>query len=373
VSLVEREAPADAAGGARSRPLRILAVAELWEGSNAYAYVRAFRRLGHTVSVVPSENFIPTAWRRTPLRALRRLLEPVFLREYTDALIAEAHHLRPDLFFVFKGRYVTPEAIRAVQALGSVAINLYPDVSFMAHGKYIPRALPAYDWVFTTKTFGLADMDRELGVRNASFLPHAFDPEVHRPAELGSADIRAYACDASFIGTWSPKKQRALEQLCAALPSVRVRVWGSQWEPARASLGDRVEGRHILGREYAKALVASKINLAILSEARTGASSGDRITSRTFHIPATGAFMLHERNDEFLEYFREGEECACFDGDDELAEKVAYYLEYEAERRAVAEAGRRRALGSGYSVDDRARSVIAKFHALERTREAATP
>jgi spore maturation protein CgeB len=365
VSLAELETGRSADAPPADR-LRILAVAEVWEGSNAYAFVRAFRRMGHTVAVVPSENFVPTAWRRKSLRALRRLLEPVFVREFGEALVAEARHLRPDLFFVFKGRYVTPEAIGAVKALGAVAINFYPDVSFLAHGKHIPRALPAYDWVFTTKTFGLADMEQRLGVRSASFLPHGFDPELHHPIELGAEDLETYACDVSFVGTWSPKKQRMLEHLCASLPSLRVRVWGSQWGPARASLGARVEGRHAVGREYVKALVGSKINLAILSEARAGASSGDRITSRTFHIPATGAFMLHERNDEFLEYFREGVECACFGDPDELVAQVERYLSDDAGRRAVAEAGRRRAVESGYAVDDRARSVLDRFEALRR-------
>jgi spore maturation protein CgeB len=354
----------------RSDSLRILAVADVWQGSNAYAFVRAFRRMGHSVAVVPPENFVPGAWTRKPLRALRRALEPVFVREYAEALVAEARHLRPDLFFVFKGRYVTPEAIRAIRDLGAVAINFYPDVSFMSQGRYLPRALPAYDWVFTTKTFGLADLERTLGVRTASFMPHGYDPEVHRPLALSRDDVERYACDVSFVGTWSVKKSATVARVAEALPEARFRVWGSQWERAGDALGSRVEGRHVLGVEYAKALVASKVNLAILSEAWPGASSGDRITSRTFHIPATGAFMLHERTDELARYFTEDVECAAFDGVDEMVERIRRYLGDPAARERVAAAGLRRSVESGYSIDDRARGVLDKFFELRSERGA---
>jgi spore maturation protein CgeB len=146
-------------------------------------------------------------------------------------------------------------------------------------------------------------------------------------------------------------------------------VWGDQWEPARPTLGSRIEGRGVFGLEYAKAMVASKIDLGILSEARTGASSGDRITARTFQIPATGAFMLHERTKELLEYFREGVECGCFETADELVEKITYYLEHPEERRAVAVAGYRRSIESGYSVDSRASKILDKLAEIRAAKE----
>jgi hypothetical protein len=340
--------------------LRILAVADLWQGSDAYAYVRAFRRLGHSVRVAPSEDYIPGKWTSKPLRALRRLAEPLFVREYSDALIREAEHLRPHLFFVFKGRYVTPEALAAIRRMGAVAVNFYPDVSFMAHGKYIPQSLPVYDWVFTAKSFGIGDMKKLLGVERASMLPPSFDPEVHAPLDLDEEDRAIYECDVSFIGTWSPKKQRLIEAIAVKLPDARVRVWGEQWSGARASLGSRLEGRGVLGIEYSKAMIASKINLSILSEARRGSSSGDRITARTFQIPATGAFMLHERTDELLEYFREGVECACFSSDEEMVDKIACYLGDPQTRSAMAAAGLTRSIESGYCVDHRAAEILEK-------------
>lgn len=355
-------------------PLRILAVADLWQGSNAYAYVRAFRRMGHSVRVVPPENFIPGGWNSKALRGLRRLLEPALVREYTESLVAEARSMRPHLFFVFKGRYVTAAAVSTIRQAGAVAINFFPDNSVWAHGQYIPQALPEYDWVFTTKSFGLADMEQSLGIRQASFLPHSYDPEVHRPVELRDEERAEYACEVSFVGTWSPKKQRVLEKVCAARPSVKLRIWGGQWEKAGPALAGRVEGRGVFGLEYAKALVGSDVNLCILSEARAGASSGDLITSRTFHIPATGAFMLHERTPELLNHFEEGKECGCFSGEDELLQMIDYYISRPTERAAVARAGYARSLSSDYSVDARAAHCLEKMSEIHTARtESRTP
>lgn len=354
--------------------LRILAVADLWQGSNAYAFVRAFRRLGHSVRTVPSETFVPGRWRSRPLRALRRLLEPALVAEYTAELLREAALLRPHLFFVYKGHYVTAEAVEGIRAGGAVAVDVYPDVSVLAHGRHIPRALPAYDWVFTTKKFGLGDMARLLGVERASFLPHGFDPEVHRPLPLDAEDRAAYACDVSFVGTWSPKKQAFLERLAAhldaqapPLQTARLRVWGEQWEPARRTLGSRLEGRPVLGLEYAKAIAASRVNLGILSEARQGASSGDQITSRTFHIPACGGFLLHERTAELAEHLREGAECAAFAGPEEMAEQAVRYLGQEEERARMAAAGLRRVAAEA-SIEHRAAVVLAKVAELRGAR-----
>ena len=272
--------------------------------------------------------------------------------------------MRPHLFFVFKGRYVAPEAVREIRRLGAVAVNFYPDVSFLAHGKYLPKALPEYDWIFQTKTFGIADLARQLGVSQTSFLPPSFDPEVHFPVTLTSGERARLAADICFIGTHSPKKEHLATVIAERVPQARLRLWGSRWEESGPILTKSIEGRHILGLEYAKAIAASKINLGLLSEIRTGASSGDLITARTFQIPGIGAFMLHERTSELAQFFTEGVECACFGDETELAEKVAYYLAHDEERHRIAAAGRQRALASGYAVDNQAEQIFAKAAAL---------
>ncbi|MBE7183292.1 MAG: glycosyltransferase [Methylobacterium mesophilicum] len=351
-------------------PLRILAVGETRHGTNAHAFIRAFRRSGHSVEVIADEYYGAPAWTSRRLKALRRAIQPMLVREGTHAIRRAVQDFRPHLLFVFLGSMVTPQAILAAQEAGAVAINFWPDISITAHGKWPQHALPLYDWVFSTKRFGLADMERLLDVRRASYMPHAFDPETHRPSLLDETDRARYSCDVSFIGTWSPKKEHAIRAIHDALPDARMRVWGRQWRRAAPGLETVVEGRSVWGVEYAKAVGASRINLALLSEARGEASGGDTVTSRSFHIPASGGFMLHERTVEAQRFFTEGLDCAMFGDRRELVAKVRYFLAHAEERVRLATGGRARVLSDDHSADNRVREIVAKARALLNEKSA---
>jgi spore maturation protein CgeB len=142
------------------------------------------------------------------------------------------------------------------------------------------------------------------------------------------------------------------------MPLLNLRIWGYQWEKRTTrSLDNAVMGTGIIGDDYTRAIRASSIGLCILSEARTGASSGDLITARTFQIPACGTFMLHEWSSEIPEYFVEGEEAEFFRSPAELAEKVGRYLDAPQERARIAEGGLKRSIESDYSIDRRMREA----------------
>lgn len=344
--------------------LRILAISETWSGANSYAFVTALGRAGHEVKLVADEGYGAPGWRHPALRASRRLLRPLIARDMSRAIMHQLKMFAPHLLLVYKGVFVTPEVLRTARNLGTVSVNIWPDVSTMTHGPWPPRSLPHYDWVFTTKAFGLEDMKRLHGVTNASMLPHGYDPAVHHVPQLSAIDRLRFSCDISFIGTWSPKKEELLLAVHHAMPGCDLRIWGSQWNRANSLLHAYIQDSAIYGLDYARAIHASRINLGLLSEARPGASSGDRLTSRSFHIPACGGFMLHERTSELSHYFLEGEECACFSDGDELAAKIALYLNMPRQRHQIASAGHQRCQTSDYSIDDRAKVVIEKLHEL---------
>jgi spore maturation protein CgeB len=344
--------------------VRILAMSTLADGANDFSFVRAFRRAGHSVVAVSPDWFVPRGWRPFGLRALRRALTPVLVREYNAALVAAARAQRPDLFFVFKGTYVTGETVSTLRAGGAVAINFFPDISFLDHGPWIPKAVPHYDWIFTTKSFGIDELRTTLGFERASFLPHAFDPEIHAPIRLSASDTDRLGCDISFIGSWSPKKESLLAYVAQSLPHRTIRIWGENWGRSRGLPGSVIEGHPVFGTEYAKAIRASKVCLALLHEATASARSGDLMTARTFEIPAAGGFMLHERNEEVARHFKVGRECAVFDGAEDLVAKIEHYVARPDERAQIAEGGRRRSLISGYSVDRRVEQILDKVGEL---------
>lgn len=362
-----RETGTKATAGSRS--LRILALSATWQGGNDYAFVRAFQDLGHSVRVVNERTFVPQ-WRSRPLKALRRLMQARMAREYNDAILAEAQEFRPDLLFAFKAPWLFADTLSRLRQSGILCIQFYPDVSLSNHGPYLTKSIRHYDWVFTTKSFGLRDMADQFGIRAASFLPHGFDPHTHVPVDPAPSDVARYSCDASFIGNYSPGKHRLLAEVLRRAPGIDVKVWGA---PRWSVLGQAYQGCAVYGREYAKAIALSKVNLALLIERQAAASSGDLITARTFEIPGVGGFMLHQRTDEVTQFFEPGRECDVFSDPGEAAEKLRYYLDHPDERNAIAAAGRQRSLADGYSTTDRAKVVLDKYHALRAAAGATEP
>ena len=342
---------------------RAVVVCDQWLGSNGYAGMKALRRAGWSVQVVPEWEYIPVRWQSPTMRILGRAARSLCVGEFNSALVRAVRRKRPDILLVFKGTFVHAASLAKIRAMGTRAYCFYPDVSVFAHGPHISRALREYDWIFTTKTFGVRDMRERLAIEHSSVLLHGFDADLHRPLQLGPKDIERYGCDVSFIGTWSPKKERMLGHLARMLPDVRMRIWGEQWWKRKDTELDRAIGGHeVTGEEYVRAIGASRINLCILSERREGASSGDQVTSRTFHIPACGGFMLHERTTEVLELFSEGASVATFGDEEELVSAVQRWLEQESDRIRVSRCGFEQ-VHQGHSWDHRITTILAHHEA----------
>lgn len=350
-----------------SAPLRrALVVCDEWLGSNAYAGMKALRRCDWSVTTVPEREFVPLRWRSPAHKILARAVRRAGAREFNREILLLAERLRPEFLLVFKGMFVSAETLRRLRERGVRSYCFFPDISFRVHGPHIPTALPEYDWVFSTKTFGLRDMRDQLGVTRASLLRHAFDADLHRPLPAEAVDRARYGCDVSYIGTWSPKKERLLRAVAAHRPRWQLRVWGEQWDRATSpELRGSIGGHEVAGEEYVHAIAASRINLAILSEQRAGASSGDQITSRTFHIPACGGFMLHERTDELLTLFAEGRNVACFGEEAELLTAIRRFLDDEPARIRMATAGTQ-VVVHAHSWDCRIREILAHHEMLGR-------
>jgi spore maturation protein CgeB len=120
-----------------------------------------------------------------------------------------------------------------------------------------------------------------------------------------------------------------------------------------------VQGEGIWGADYPRALRSAKIALGLLSK-----WIPETTTTRTFEIPATGTFMLAERNDDHAALFEEGKEAEFFASDEELGDKIRFYLANDAARGRIAAAGRARCERSGYSDAHQLRRVLARVGEL---------
>ena len=344
--------------------MRILAIGPLWRGSNAGGLFKAISRKGCLIEIVDEFYSISLQTFSKFTKICERIIRPLQVNNYNNIIRKKIDVFQPDIVFVYKGTFVSPEVLIYAKSKGCKLVLFYPDVSVTAHGGNIPKCIPLYDLIFTTKTFGISDMEKAFGVTNTRFLPHGFDPEIHRKLQISEQDRMNFSCDASFIGTWSPKKEKWLGLLKEKCPDINLKIWGNQWDRSSTPiLTTSIQGYPVVGDLYAVAIQCSKINLGILSEIVVGASSGDLITSRTFHITGAYGFLLHERNEESVLYYEEDVEAGFFDGPDELAQQVNRFLTDDALRNKIQEAGYKRAQLE-YSLDNRAEQVISGMQTL---------
>lgn len=338
---------------------KVLVIGKSWHGSDCTGLARGFRDLGCAVELVGSDQFFPKTDRSLLTRSMRRLLTPFYRKQFNRHIMKIVRLIKPDLAVVFKGNYVKARTLEKLKASNLWLVNFYPDVSFTCHSAVDVNGFQFYDHIFTTKSFGIKDFKSHLGLSNVTFVPHGCDPCVHRPLDKLSDSI--WDTDVSFIGAWSPHKESLLKALRLGIPDASLKVWGDGWHNNRSScLEECIVGTGIFGDFYAMAINASRINLSLLQEKQKGASSGDLITARTFHIPASGGFMLHERTGEVIRFYEEGKEIECFSSEDELVDKVKYYLENETERKKIAQMGYERCMKEN-RLSHRAAVIIKKY------------
>ena len=67
-----------------------------------------------------------------------------------------------------------------------------------------------------------------------------------------------------------------------------------------------------------------------------------QLKARVFETMLSGALLLEERNDQTARYFEDGVDYVSFGSEQELVDKIRYYLKNDERRAAIAESGRRK-------------------------------
>ncbi len=321
--------------------LKILCSGAQWLGSDDGGLFRGFQKRGHIVNIVDPFYYYTFDTKSIISKIIQRLTSRNRIREYNLELIKQASLLKPELFVVYKGAYVLPETIKWIRRnIGCPVINVYPDMSFLNQGRLIKKSVNLYDHIFTTKNFGIKDLVDQFNYSGSTLIHHAMDADIHKIYDYDSNSFKNLLCDISFIGGYSEKKEAVLQHIIESFPDKKIRIFGGGWDRSKSKkILSCTEGSTIYGALYAIAIQCSTINLGILTEQPFGASSGDVVTARSFHIPGSGGFMLHERTSEILEIFDKGLNIVTYESLEELTDKIKFYLENPEDRERIRVAG----------------------------------
>ncbi len=191
------------------------------------------------------------------------------------------------------------------------------------------------DLVFAAQRNGAERLQQD-GI-DARWLPLACDPEVHRRYQV------PLEFDWCFVGTVrAGRRPELLRHLQQRFP--------------RGFIGQRYFD------EMARTYSASKL---VINQ-----SVRDDVNMRVFEAAACGSLLLTNdlRDNGQAELLQDGVHCAVYHNEEELDEKLAYYLQHDAEREQIAAAGCREVLAK-HTYRHRMQTIL---EALERNSPASS-
>lgn len=321
----------------------------------------ALARQGCAVRFFDLEAEYERGRRLAALPLVSRIEQQGLLKRANQRLIEEIKTNRPNVVFAFKGMELLPDMLATIRRLPDrpLLINWNPDNPFDSSVSNSSRDLiagiRAYDVYF------IWDRDlfiplREAGAQQVKYLPFAYDPDSHFPAELTPVERTELGTEVCFVGGYTPQRAKEL----ARLAQHRIGIWGPNWQhlPSGHPLSSSLRGGWTYGEAMSRVFSAAGVVMNFIRP-----QNGQAHNMRTFEAPATGALMISTRTRDQQGWLPGSEAAAYFDTPEEMVEQVDYYLAHDADRQRTAQAGYRRITEGQHTYDDRMRQILQVLNA----------
>ncbi|MEM7202215.1 MAG: glycosyltransferase [Planctomycetota bacterium] len=242
--------------------------------------------------------------------------------DMSKMLARRVRESRPDLLFlVLLDEATAPsrETVREITETTDTTTALWVCDDPWQFDEFSRHWAPCVDWIITTDEDTLPRYSALGRGSHTLLLQWGCHPDKcfdQRPA----AEL-----DVSFVGQPHSDRRRLVQRLRDC--GIRVSVFGHGWGEGSQRM-DYGEMLSVFRR--------SKINLNF---GRSIRESGLQIKARNFEVPGCGGFMLSSATPHLDRYFVEGHEVVTFGDEDDLLEKVRYYLDHDDERLGIARRG----------------------------------
>ncbi len=299
-----------------------VAIGYRWFSTAAgFHFERALQALGHRVTYVG----LPCAGR------------PGYDNSVSIRDVLDAAPEMPDLYLWIDpaGRYFPPgiEDLPVPTACYLIDVHL---------GHWRRQVARFFDAVFVAQKDYAGEFRQTAGHTQVWWLPLAAAPDVHRQHDLP----RTF--DVGFVGNLAIAHRGTARARRLKLIAERFRTndFYRQYTPAE------------VGQVYSQSRIVFNTSIA-----------GD-VTMRLFEGTACGALVLTDSVANGLdELFEVGRELAVYRDDADLLDRIAYYLDHEAERAQIASAGQQRTLAA-HTYAHRAQAILDRVAAPQFERRA---
>lgn len=260
------------------------------------------------------------------------------------AFLKKIEEERPEAALILKGTGFDLEWNEALKKKGICTILWHPDPDIP---DWLLPLIRSVDFCFTMAE-GMIPEWKEKGAKQVAWLSQGFEPSFFEVGQLSETDRRFYGADVAFVGnidstnnylTRRYKLKRVLRE------GFHLKWWGPRLGRKLinlpillSSIGRAYGGRFIYGPEFAKVALCSKVFLAFDRETEIRLS----MSARMYTAVGCGAFYMCEAVDGIESVLTPGKEIVTFKGEEEMIDKIRYYLPRESEREQIARAGQGR-------------------------------
>jgi spore maturation protein CgeB len=289
--------------------------------NNGWYYKTGFEKRGHKV--------IP--------------FDPSLIPDSVSKAFEVTKEFKPDFILHTKDE-LPPEILQELSKFTRV-IQWYPDPVIP---DWLPQYVAASD-IFFTMSEGLVEEFKKFNP-NVFWLTQAFEPSFFQIKEITPEDKKTFSTDVTFVGNLGSKPQylprrESLERIINE--GFQLKWWGPKI-PRKLStiplilgkLGKSYGGKFVWGEEYAKVAKLSKVFLAFDARPHIRKS----MSARMYTAVGCGAFYMCQHVEGIEEVLEPDKELVTFHSEDEMIDKIKYYLPEEEKRKKIAEAGRQRVL-----------------------------
>jgi len=266
--------------------------------------------------------------------------------------------VRPDLLLIIQGDHIFPTTIENIKKVSACPIVSYiwddPFNSYNNHDEYrksnFINGILLYDSIFVFDTF-YVDEIKKRGAKKVKYLPLATNPKRYKDILVTEQDRRDYSYDICFIGLPFANRIEMFEYL----RSYNFGVFGDHWREYFIRKGQKTPSYYrgkATGETVNKIYLSSKIVLNIHHP-----QSIEGLNTRTFDIPACGAFEMVDYKKYIEKHFAIDKEIVTFRNISELKRNIDFYLKNDGLRKSISALGKKKVL-SEHTWVHRANDII---------------
>ncbi len=290
--------------------------------NNPIKLAKGFIRLGHDVR---NSTYFEKLLGLSPIKS--RTIARLFYKTRVDEQLADAiENYKPDIVFIVFVRVLDAVTIERMRRAAPNAVFIGFDVDpwpALQPGRI--ETAKKLDIFLATNDGRFMQDYRDAGVSNCFFMPNSCDPDIDHRYEVEDK----WKTDILWTGLIIHNPKRYPGSI------LRYEIVSRLAQMPNCSVYSCCGRPKVGGLDYLYAISGAKIGLSINGDNDVRLYHSERLT----HYLSCGTFVLAKKVPDSDLLFKDGQHLRYFDSADEFFELAKYYLEHEAERKKIADAG----------------------------------